>query len=209
MEVEGISPLVHLGPLAGHEEEFHAMVEAEPPGRPSTDLAMPLAAADAVLIALEVADVLDRLHRSGQILGTLRPELIYLETRGDRLHLAGLAPRAEAFLAGATPCYGVGPLFDTVFASPEVIAGNRPVTAAADVFSLCTVLGLWLTGEHPFVGDDPISQMQAIMRRAGRVWRGPTALGMVLSAGLDRDAAHRPPLEQLATDLAAAARRDV
>ena len=209
LEVEGISPLVHLGPLAGHEDDYHALVEAEPMGRPTTELGLPMSIVDAVLIAIEVADVLHRAHRAGHVLRHLRPELVYVEPREGGLRLAGLAPRAEPFLAGASPCYGVPPLFDTLFAAPEVIALSRDVTPAADVFSLCAALGLWLTGEHPFVGDDAISQMQAIMRHSGRVWRGPTALGMVLSAGLDHDPAHRPPLEQLASDLAAAARRDV
>jgi len=178
-------------------------------GRPTTELGLPMSIVDAVLIAIEVADVLHRVHRAGHVLRHLRPELVYVEPREGGLRLAGLAPRAEPFLAGASPCYGVPPLFDTLFAAPEVIALSRDVTPAADVFSLCAALGLWLTGEHPFGGDDAISQMQAIMRHSGRVWRGPTALGMVLSAGLDHDPAHRPPLEQLATDLAAAARRDV
>jgi eukaryotic-like serine/threonine-protein kinase len=207
--VDGIAPLVHIGPLAGHDEDYHALVEVEPPGRATTDLRLPMSVVDAVLVAVDVADVLHRVHRSGRVLRYLRPELTYVEPREGGLRLTGLAPRAEPFLAGTSPCFGVPPLFDTLFAAPEVIALARDVTPAADVFSLCAALGLWLTGEHPFAGEDAISQMHAIMRQAGRVWRGPTALGMVLSAGLDRDPAHRPPLEQLATDLAAAARRDV
>jgi hypothetical protein len=134
----------------------------------------------------------------------LRPELVYVVDRPSGLELGGIAPRAEAFVAGATPCYGVGSLFDSVFAAPEVLA-MAPAAAAADTFSFAAMIGFWLTGEHPFEGDTPVAQLGAIAAGRGRMWNGPVALGMVLADGLDPDPAARPSLADLVRALERAA----
>lgn len=206
-QVDGVAPLLHIGPLDGRGEDFCGMVEAEPAGRPAAALRVPLAPAAAVRLALDLVAILERVHQAAGPLRYLRPELIYVDD-GVGGRVTALAPRAEAFLEGATPCYGVGPLFDAVFAAPEVLALARSITPAADLFSLCAILGLWLSGEHLFEGDTPMAQMAAICTGRGRVWSGPTALGMVLAGGLDPDPAARPTLKQLAADLARAAGED-
>ncbi|HEU5059808.1 MAG TPA: hypothetical protein VFU21_24925 [Kofleriaceae bacterium] len=199
---EGVAALRHVGPLG---DDSAALVEEEPAGRASSELALPLPPARAVELAAEVAAALERVHADRRVLRFLRPELIYVEERDGAPHLAGIAPRAELFAIGASPVYGAQPLFDQLFAAPEVLAGHKTVSPAADVFSLCAVLALWLTGEHPFAGGGVTAQMGAIVAGKGRPWRGPTALGMALSLGLERTPAARPSLQALIRDLRAAA----
>jgi hypothetical protein len=203
--VDGVARLRHIGPVSGPDGEFDAMVEDEPAGRPTSELALPLDPAAAVRLALEVAAVLQRAHAAGHVLRHVRPELVYADAR-DGLRLTGVAPRADGFLIGVTaPCYGVPALFPSIFAAPEVMAMREAPTPAADVFSLCALLAVWLTGEHPFAGDTLMDQMGAMMRNHGRPWRGPMKLGMALGPGLDPDPASRPPLARLMRSLEAAA----
>lgn len=202
-ELEGVAPLRHIGPV-GEGDEYSAMAEEEPAGRPSAELRLPLPPRVAVELAVEVAEVLERAHGEGLLLLFLRPELIYVEERGGAPHLSGIVPRPDLFVTGASAAYGAKPLFDHLFAAPEVIAMRADVTAAADVFSLCAALAVWLTGEPPFLGDTPTAQMGSIVAGRRREWRGPRALGMVLARGLERQPAARPALARLIAELRSA-----
>lgn len=200
-QVDGVARLREIAPLG---DSHAAMVEEEPAGRPSSEHALPLAPDVAVALAAEVAAVLERAHADGLVLIGLRPELVYLEERGGSLHVSGIAPRADLFVTGATAVYGAKPLFDQLFFAPEVLTMQKKVTAAADVFSLSAVVAVWLTGEHPFEGETPTSQLGAIVSGRGRPWRGPAGLGMALSRGLERAPGARPSLSALIAGLRAA-----
>jgi serine/threonine protein kinase len=200
--VEGIAPLRSVGPI---DDEHDAMAEEEPAGRPASELPLPLWPGDAVELAAQVAAVLERVHAAGAVLRFLRPELVYLELADGRPHLTGIAPRADLFVIGASAAYGAQPLFHHLFAAPEVLAMHKGITPAADVFSLCAALAVWLTGEHPFEGETVTAQLGAIAGGRGRPWRGPAELGMVLAAGLERAPRARPSLPALVRDLRAAA----
>ncbi len=203
---EGVARLRHVGPLDGHGRDVVGLVEEEPAGVPSAELTLPMGPLDAARLARQVAAALAGVHAGGAVIRFLRPELVYVvEGAGGGVELGGIVPRAEAFVAGATPCYGVGPLFDSVFAAPEVLAMAPQVGAAADVFSLAAVVGFWVTGEHPFEGHTPVAQLGAIASGRGRIWNGPVALGMVLADGLDPDPAARPALADLVRALERAA----
>jgi hypothetical protein len=202
----GVARLRHVGPLDGHGRDVVGLVEEEPAGVPSAELTLPMAPLDAARLAHQVAAALAGVHAGGAVIRFLRPELVYVvEGAGGGVELGGIVPRAEAFVAGATPCYGVAPLFDSVFAAPEVLAMAPAVGAAADVFSLAAVVGFWVTGEHPFEGHTPVAQLGAIASGRGRIWNGPVALGMVLADGLDPDPAARPALADLVRALERAA----
>jgi len=201
----GIARLRHLGPLAGPGGELAAMVEDEPSGVPSAELALPLEPPAAARLARQVAETLAAVHAGGEVIRFLRPELVYADEVAGGLRLSGIAPRAEAFVAEATPAYGMGPLFDSVFAAPEVLAMAPVVGPAADVFSLAAMVGFWLTGEHPFDGETPVAQLGAIAAGRGRMWNGPVALGMVLADGLVPHPAARPALADLVSGLERAA----
>jgi serine/threonine protein kinase len=202
IQVDGVARLRDISPLG---DSHVAMVEEEPAGVPSSDHALPLRPGAAVALAGELAAVLERAHAEGLVILGVRPELVYLEERGGALHVSGLAPRADLFVTGATAVYGAKPLFDQLFAAPELLTmQTRLVGPASDVFSLAAVVAVWLTGEHPFEGETPTAQLGAIVNGRGRPWRGPAALGMALSRGLERAPAARPSLSQLIAGLRAA-----
>lgn len=203
LPVEGVTRLRHVGPLGGHEEEYHALVEDEPAGLPSSDLPLPLEPGAAVRLGLDLARVLARAHRAGLHLPHVRPELVYAEESAGGPRLTAVAPRAEPFLAGAvSPSPGVPPLFDSIYAAPEVLA-LAPPAPAADVFALCASLNTWVTGEPPFPGDGVAAQLTSLHAGTRRAWTGPARLGDVLASGLDPDPARRPDLDLLVTELSA------
>ena len=186
--LDGVSGLVGLQAIKNNEREHHIMIEVEPEGDPSSQLGAPLAPSTAAELGLDVVAVLRRAHASGHVLRFLRPELVYAREQGSRLGLTGIAPRAEDFLRTARPpSYGVPPMFDGMFCAPEVSA-MRPSGPPADVFALGAVLGQWITGEHPFQGNDMGQQMLAIHANKRRPWKGP----QTLRATVDRACLPRP-----------------
>ncbi len=196
---EGVPPLCAVAPLTGSDDTHHALVEEEPVGRPSVDGAA-LSTSMALTLAIELAKVVARAHAAGRILSYLRPELVYVA--GEDFRLAGFTPRPEHFIVGAAAhSSGVGPLFDTIYSAPEVLALSTHRTPAADVFSLSACLGRWLTGEHPFAGDTVQSRMMAIATGRRRKWSGPADLEPLVSAGLAADPEARPTLARFIEQL--------
>jgi serine/threonine protein kinase len=200
LELPGVPALRHIGPLG----DYDLLVEDEPPGAPATELARPLSPREAPPIADALAVLLEQLHQAGAVLGHLRPELLYLDrSRTGRLSLSGVVVRPEIFLATASrPCHPVAPLFTGCYLSPELIAWESG-TPASDVFSLAAVLCDLLSGQHPFEGDDPGSQMLAIHAGARRPWTGPAHLAGAFDRALSLDAGRRPPLREFVAELAA------
>jgi hypothetical protein len=133
------------------------MVEAEPGGTSVSTLWRATTSAQAVRWALTLARIAADAHAAGHALVGIRPEVVYVD--GDRVR--GIAPRCEPFLATSErPEHGVAPCFDQFFLAPEVLAQpDRPASPAADVFSICAMLALWLTGEHPFEGEGMLQAM--------------------------------------------------
>ena len=205
--VAGVEPLELIGRVDDDQGVYHALVEQEPAGVPTTQLPLPLSPEATVDLAVQVSQILERIHAEGQVVGYLRPELIYVDPSDNAVKLTGVGVRTEGFLADVVPpSYGVPPLFQTVYSSPEVVSGADNIGPATDVFSLSAIVGFWLTGEHPFVGETPMEQMAAIWQGRGRPWKGPSALGLILSDGMETDPAARPPLAKLMRRLQAGVR---
>ncbi|HLL21498.1 MAG TPA: hypothetical protein VK427_05175 [Kofleriaceae bacterium] len=183
MPSPGITPLLGFERIVGEGVPYEVMIEAEPAGtpvavRPPGDLAG--AIRDLVTCVVTA-------HRSGLVLGAIRPELVYADGR-----FTALAPRCEAFLSTATPrTYGVPPCFEEVYLSPEAIA-LAPATAASDVFSLAATIAFLLTRTPPFAGNAHHERMSAALH-------GRTSLRLpdIVRAGLHPDPARRPPADAL------------
>jgi hypothetical protein len=176
----GIAPLLALTSVTIEGVPYDALVEGEPDGHPITERAP----TDPHAFARELARIVARAHAAGQVLGGLRPELVY----SDGAHCTGIAPRAEPYLTGAAErCYGVPPCFDHIYASPETLA-LRPTTAASDVFSLCATLAYLFDGKPPFEGGNLIEELTAAIHGAHR----PMTLPAPLRAGFATDPGQRP-----------------
>src|ERR687889_1075590 len=132
---------------------------------------------EAIEIAIQIAAGLARAHASGIIHRDLKPENLMLSRDGYAkildFGLAKLvAERERALVADSeqkTLVLGVqtesGTLLGTVnYMAPEQLLGQR-VDRRCDVFSFGVVLCEMLTGTAPFVHDNRIDTMHAILHR--------------------------------------------
>ena len=84
-----------------------------------------IAPADAVALALLVADVLRRVAGGSRPLGAIRPELVYARPGAGGLTLTGVMHRGPviAWVTYAGEAVLVPPLFDADFSSQDDVAG--------------------------------------------------------------------------------------
>jgi hypothetical protein len=194
MKARGVAPLRHIGPLG--DSGLDVMMEEEPEGWPASELQTPLDPGAVSLLCDGIGHILTFAHAAGIVLRHLRPELIYVD--GDVV--TGVAPRAEEFLATAgPPGSDIEPMFDAMYQAPEILTSTGAPTAAADVFSLAALAVTWLSGRHPFAGDDLASQLDSTV--AGR--RRPWTAVPVLDRALAPAPAVRPRLAELVLGLRA------
>lgn len=154
-----------------------------------------LAISETLGIAIQIAAGLSRAHELGIIHRDLKPENLMLNRDGYAkildFGLAKLVAERERALVGdseqKTLIRGVqtesGTLMGTVnYMAPEQLLGQR-VDRRCDVFSFGVVLCEMLTGTAPFVHDNRIDTMHAILHRDPRL---PGADGPELPVDLQR-----------------------
>ncbi|MGE3844472.1 MAG: protein kinase [Vicinamibacterales bacterium] len=167
----------------------------------------PLAPADAVGCARQIADALSYAHRRGVIHRDLKPSNIMLTGEGVKLLDFGLAKAlgdrgtVEPDAAATTPTVdsavtASGAIVGTLhYMSPEQLEG-RAVDARSDVFSLGVVIFEMLTGERPFRGESQASLVASILRddaprASGRNPLISPAFDAVVSSCLEKDPERR------------------
>lgn len=125
-------------------------------------------------IAVEVAEALSAIHRSGTVHRGIKPANIWLvpentvlltdcglarlteSSRGNRARMPGLrAAFADTFIPAGALAY----------MSPEQLRGGR-IDARTDIFSFGVLLYEMLAGSHPFEGRNLMSRMSAILEGA-------------------------------------------
>lgn len=202
LAIDGIAPLEYAGPIDQPDHigwNGDCIVEVEPRGRPAIELA-PVDEKSAVLLAVDVLEVVARAHAARLEVGGIRPELIYARRDSDgRLRLAGLVPRSPMFLARAYPLSSGNPPFTRLYTPLLDPRDSLP----ADVYAVALTFLHLVQGAHPF-GDHYLQQIAPMSAGERPAWRGSPRLGEALISGLEKDPGRRPRAEELAARLRAA-----
>ena len=133
----------------------------------------PVPVAEALPIAVEMAEALDTAHRQGIVHRDLKPSNVMLTETGVRLLDFGLAKQHEAGPPGPltsaptrTALTMEGSILGTLhYMSPEQLDG-KPADARSDVFSFGATLYEMVSGRRPFDGPSQASVIGAILKDA-------------------------------------------
>jgi Tol biopolymer transport system component len=172
----------------------------------------PLVLQQALEIAIEIAEALDKAHKSGIVHRDLKPGNIMLTKSGAKLLDFGLAKPAAEVTAAASgsmatmiePLTGEGKIVGTYqYMAPEQLHG-KAIDARTDIFALGSVLYEMVTGKRAFQGQSQISVMSAILEKDPEPVSSlrpltPPALDHVIKRALAKDPDQR---WQSASDLA-------
>jgi serine/threonine-protein kinase len=173
----------------------------------------PLGLPEALGIAVQIAEALDRAHREGIVHRDLKPANVMLTRDGAKVLDFGLAKLWQPAEAGSerltatasAPLTESGRVLGTVpYMSPEQVEG-RALDARTDIFSLGVMLYEMVRGTRPFKGDSRAGLMAAILGReapplASAGGSAPPALQRLVQRCL---AKHPDERWQSAKDLAA------
>jgi serine/threonine protein kinase/Tol biopolymer transport system component len=133
----------------------------------------PLPTEQVLKIGTEIADALDKAHRSGVVHRDLKPGNIMLTKTGAKLLDFGLAKPAIApagavtltNVAANSPVTEQGTIVGTFqYMSPEQVEGKE-LDGRSDIFSLGAVLYEMLTGKRAFEGKSQLSVASAILEK--------------------------------------------
>src|SRR5262245_15846441 len=134
----------------------------------------PLPLEQALRYATQIADALDKAHRTGVVHRDLKPGNVMLTKSGAKLLDFGLASVAKPVIAGdadlsdlATPwkpLTGAGTLLGTIpYMAPEQIEGHE-ADSRTDIWALGAILYEMLTGQRAFIATSPASLIGTILK---------------------------------------------
>jgi eukaryotic-like serine/threonine-protein kinase len=134
----------------------------------------PLPLEQVLRFGTQIADALDKAHRSGVVHRDLKPGNIMLTPTGTKLLDFGLAKPAASLVSGATltaavtqttPMTQEGTVVGTFqYMSPEQVEG-KDLDGRSDIFSLGAVLYEMLIGKRAFQGKSQLSVASAILEK--------------------------------------------
>src|SRR5208282_5767599 len=132
----------------------------------------PLPVEQVLKYGAQIADALDKAHRSGVVHRDLKPGNIMLTPNGAKLLDFGLAKPASPLATGSTltahqpsPATAQGTIVGTFqYMSPEQVEGME-LDGRSDIFSFGAVLYEMLTGKRAFEGKTQFSIASAILEK--------------------------------------------
>jgi len=166
-----ICVLYDVGHSDGIDYLVMECIEGEPLAKRLEKGALPLE--QVLKYGAQIADALDKAHRSGVVHRDLKPGNVMLTSTGAKLLDFGLAkPTVATGLATLTaaapvhsPVTQEGTIVGTFqYMSPEQVEGKE-VDARSDIFSFGTLLYEMVTGRQAFEGKTQVSVAAAILER--------------------------------------------
>ena len=139
----------------------------------------PLEISKAIDIAAGVADGLEAIRAVGSYHGDLDSRAIILD--GHAAKLAGYASHSLREARKSSNITGEVVL-DVAYASPEQLSGSGKIDHRSDIYALSVLLFEMVTGQKPFVADNPL---QAAMLRMSQEPPSPSKFNSAVSAQLD------------------------
>lgn len=170
-----------------------------------SDRGCPLPLAEALPIAVQIAEALAAAHRQGIVHCDLKPANVMLTRDGVKLLDFGIA-RVVLAAGDDAACDGAEAQRGTLgYMSPEQLAGREP-DALSDLFSFGAVLFEMLTGRRPFTGATPVGLLAAMESEAPRLGafegtQAPAAVEFLVRRCLARDPEQRWDSAHLAADV--------
>jgi TolB-like protein/cytochrome c-type biogenesis protein CcmH/NrfG len=162
----------------------------------------PLPVDQALDVAIQMADALDKAHSSGVVHRDISPANVMLTKSGAKLLDFGLATLA-APEEGQDPGHirtHLDPLQHRLIGTPYYMspeqAKGQPADHRSDIFSMGVVLYEMTTGRHPFEGGNLVTLLASILRDTPvpvtRLRPGlPMQLGPIIDKCLEKDPARR------------------
>ncbi len=144
------------------------------------------------LLATGLASALLEIHRAGLLHRDLKPGNVLLTAEGPRIIDFGIARAQDSDALTATGTVMGSP----AYMSPEQAEG-RPLTTAADVYSVGAILAMAATGSSPFPGVSTPQILYSVMHAMPNIEGVPVALRDLVDACLSKDPARRPTADQL------------
>ncbi|WP_167659880.1 serine/threonine-protein kinase [Nocardia mangyaensis] len=144
-------------------------------------------------LASGLASALHAIHGAGLVHRDLKPANVILAADGPRVIDFGIAQATE----GGTPLTETGAVVGSpAYMSPEQ-AMSEPVTAAADIFSLGSLLVMAATGQSPFAASSAPYALFNIVHSEPQLDAVPLELRELIGACLRKDPAARPTAVQI------------
>ena len=199
-----ICQVFELGEWNGQPFIAMELIDGEPLAARLTN--GPLAAADALRIAVAVVEALVVLHRRGIVHRDLKPSNVFVTETGVKVLDFGLArPTISAQDEAANAITQSGLFLGTPrYAAPEQLLGDE-VDHRADLFSAGVMLFEMLAGRPPFSGKTLAAVANSVLHDAPPVLTGSPAISAVdrvLHRALSKKPEDRyPSADALAADL--------
>ncbi len=154
----------------------------------------PLAAEEAVRLAIQIASALEEAHSKGIIHRDLKPGNILVCKSNAKVLDFGLAKQENEYVGGdgsTVTQTQAGTIVGTAaYMSPEQAEG-RPVDARSDIFSFGLVLYEILSGRRAFPAAHAVTAMAAIIRDEPAPLEAPPELQRIVSRCLRKSPAER------------------
>ena len=160
----------------------------------------PLAPADAVALARQLADALGAAHQAGIIHRDLKPENIMYDPAAGTVTLLDFGIARDAEEPPEERLTRTGFFVGTLqYVAPEALSGEL-VDGRADIYSLAKITYYMLTGRHPHDGRSPRELFQQLLSQppkplsdATKGLTFPPALEAAVMKGLSRNPGDRQP----------------